>query len=209
MIRLYGTPRSRALRVSWLLEELELSWEFHFVDMAKQQNRTPEFLALNPCGKIPVLEDDGLILTESAAIMLYLAERYGEGRLLPKPGTAASGHHHQWLSFVITELEQPLWTMGKHRFALPEEQRVAAIQATAVWEFNKAAAIAEQWLPDSPFLLGDELTVADILLAHTLNWATIFFEQQIPPKLAAYRDRLNLRPAMKKALDKASANLTD
>lgn len=97
--------------------------------MAKQQNRTPEFLALNPCGKIPVLEDDGLILTESAAIMLYLAERYGEGRLLPKPGTAASGHHHQWLSFVITELEQPLWTMGKHRFALPEEQRVAAIQA--------------------------------------------------------------------------------
>ncbi|EKT4487147.1 MAG: glutathione S-transferase family protein [Shewanella algae] len=208
MIRLYGTPRSRALRVSWLLEELELPWEFHFVDMAKQQNRTPEFLALNPCGKIPVLEDDGLVLTESAAIMLYLAERYGEGRLLPKPGTAASGHHYQWLSFVITELEQPLWTMGKHRFALPEEQRVAAIQATAVWEFNKAAAIAEQWLPDSPFLLGDELTVADILLAHTLNWATIF-EQQIPPKLAAYRDRLNLRPAMKKALDKASANLTD
>lgn len=53
MIRLYGTPRSRALRVSWLLEELELPWEFHFVDMAKQQNRTPEFLALNPCGKIP------------------------------------------------------------------------------------------------------------------------------------------------------------
>lgn len=208
MIRLYGTPRSRALRVSWLLEELELPWEFHFVDMAKQQNRTPEFLALNPCGKIPVLEDDGLVLTESAAIMLYLAERYGEGRLLPKPGTASSGHHHQWLSFVITELEQPLWTMGKHRFALPEQQRVAAIQATAVWEFNKAAAIAEQWLPDSPFLLGDELTVADILLAHTLNWATIF-EQQIPPKLAAYRDRLNLRPAMKKALDKASANLTD
>ncbi|QSX39962.1 glutathione S-transferase family protein [Shewanella cyperi] len=205
MIELYGTPRSRALRISWLLEELGIPWEFHYIDFARGDNRTESFLALNPCGKVPVIRDGELVLTESAAIMMYLAEKYGAGQWLPDAGTAAAARHYQWLSYIITELEQPLWTMGKHKFALPEAQRVPAVRTTAVWEFDKAAAIAEDWLPDSPFLLGEQIQVADILLAHTLLWATVF-EQDIPPKLAAYRDRLSARPAMKKALDKTSAS---
>ncbi|GIU18479.1 glutathione S-transferase [Shewanella colwelliana] len=204
MITLFGTPRSRALRVSWLLEELGIDWTFSFINFSKGDNRSDSFLALNPSGKIPVISDDDLVLTESAAICQYLAEKYGEGRFLPSAGTTNAGHYHQWVSFIICELEQPLWTMGKHKFALPDEQRQPCILPVAKWEFDKAAALAEAMMPNTPYLLGDELSVADILLAHTLMWATVF-EQTLPPKLTAFRDRLQTRPALAKALAKTEA----
>ncbi|MCL1049378.1 glutathione S-transferase family protein [Shewanella abyssi] len=204
MITLYGVPRSRSLRVSWTLEELGLAWEYTFINFSKGDSRHPDFLAINPCGKVPALIDNGFVMTESAAITLFLAEKYGEGRLLPAAGSDASALHHQWISFITNELEQPLWTIGKHKFAIPEELRLEAMFKVAKWEFDKAAAIAEQWLPDTPFLLGTEISVADILLAHTLLWATRF-EQAIPPKLAEYRDRVTAREAMKTALAKEEA----
>ncbi|AZU47987.1 glutathione S-transferase [Aeromonas hydrophila] len=179
MITLYGTPVSRALRVSWLLEELDVAWQFQFLDFAKGENRSDWFLTLNPSGKMPVLKDGEFVLTESAAIMQYLAEVYGPN-WLPARGTQASALHAQWVSFITCELEQPLWTIGKHRFALPEAQRLPAIFPTAKWEFDKAAAIAESWVPEQGYLLGEQITIADLLLAHTLMWATRF-EQTIPP----------------------------
>ncbi len=204
MIKLYGVPRSRSLRVSWALEELGLDWQYHFIDFAKGDSRSEAFLAVNPCGKVPALVENDLVITESAAIVLYLAEKYGDENLLPQTGSDASALHHQWVSFIISELEQPLWTIGKHKFALPEALRQQGMFAVAKWEFDKAAAIAEKWLPDSEFLLGDNLSAADILLGHTLLWATRF-EQDIPPKLAAYRDRVTSRPAMARALEKEVA----
>ena len=206
MIKLYGIPRSRSLRVSWTLEELGLDWQYQHINFANGDGRDPAFLAVNPCGKVPALVDEGYAITESAAIVLYLAEKYGEGKLLPRAGTHDSALHHKWVSYIISELEQPLWSMGKHKFALPEEQRLAAMLPIAKWEFDKAAAIAEQWLPDSEFLLGEQFTVADILLGHTLLWATRF-EQEIPPRLAAYRDRITTRPAMVKGLAKEEGKL--
>lgn len=204
MITLYGTPVSRALRVSWLLEELGLEWRFHFLDFAKQDNRSDWFLKLNPSGKMPVLKDGDFVLTESAAIMLYLAETYGAGDWLPARGTQASGVHAQWVSFITCELEQPLWTIGKHRFALPEAQRLDTIFPVARWEFDKTAAIAESWVPATGYLLGEKPSVADLLLAHTLMWATRF-EQVLPPKLAAFRDRLAARPSLQAVLAKTQA----
>ncbi|WP_133407894.1 glutathione S-transferase family protein [Parashewanella tropica] len=206
MITLYGTPKSRALRVSWILEELNLDWEFSYLDFSKGDNRSPEFLAMNPSGKMPVIKDGDFVLTESAAIALYLAEKYGNGKLLPKAGTKESAKHHEWVSFIITELEQPLWSMGKHRFALPAEIRITEMKNTAIWEFNKAAELAENKLTDSHYLLGDELTVADILLAHTLLWAQVF-EQTIPPKLTAFYERMQQLPSLNSAIEKAKASI--
>lgn len=204
MITLYGSPRSRSLRVSWTLEELDLDWDYWLVDFTTGGHRDKDFLAINPQGKVPALQDGELVLTESAAICLYLAEKYGEGRLLPQAGSDNAGRHHQWVSFIVSELEQPLWTIGKHKFALPEEQRVPAMIKTAMWEFDKAMNQAEQWIPEEGMLLGQQFTVADILLAHTLNWAAKF-EQVLPPKAEAYRQRLSRRPAMGSALSKEMA----
>ncbi|MGE6567583.1 glutathione S-transferase family protein [Shewanella vesiculosa] len=204
MITLYGTQKSRALRVSWLLEELGVEWQFHAIDFAKGENKAEAFLALNPSGKMPVITEGEFVLSESAAIMRYLAEKYGQGNWLPKPGTQASGIHERWVSFVISELEQPLWSMGKHRFALPQPLRLEAMFAVAKWEFDQAAAIAEAWVPDTGFVCGDSPTIADILLAQTLGWA-MGFEQTLPPKLMAFRDRLKQRPALANALAKTEA----
>lgn len=204
MITLYGIPRSRSLRISWVLEELELDWQYHFVDFSKGGNRAPDFLAISPAGKVPALQDGKLAMTESAAIALYLAEKYGNGDLLPPSGSHESALHHQWLSFIITELEQPLWTMGKHKFALPAEYRHRELLPVAEFEFDKAAAIAESWMPDSAFLLGEEISVADIMLAQTLMWASRF-EQNIPPKLQTFMERMGQRTSFTNALNKELA----
>ncbi|WP_432454129.1 MULTISPECIES: glutathione S-transferase family protein [unclassified Agarivorans] len=200
MITLYGTPRSRSLRVSWLLEELNLEWHYHYIDFQAGEHHGEEYLAINPCGKVPALKDDQLVISESAAICLYLAEKYGP-QLLPQPATAAAALHHRWLSFIISELEQGLWSIGKHRFALPEAQRIPEMVEVATWEFAKAAAIAEQWLPEQDYLLGEQFSVADILLCHTLNWA-MSFQQTLPTKLMAYRKRVSQRPALNRGLEK-------
>lgn len=203
MITLYGSPRTRALRVSWLMEEIGLDWQYQPIDFSKGQHKSPEFLKINPCGKVPALTDGDLTLIESAGICMYLAQKYAS-HWLPEPGSAESGTHFQWLSYIIAELEQPLWTMAKHKFALSQDLRVSQVQATAKWEFDKAAEVAEGLLPDSEFLCGQNPSVADILLTHTLNWA-VKFEQKLPEKLEAYRQRLSARPALRRALDKEIA----
>ena len=201
MITLYGTPKSRALRVSWMLEELGLDWHFEYIDFAKGDNRSEEFLALNPSGKIPVLVDGNLVLTESMAINLYLCEKYGNNVFLPQGSIEERARHNQWLSFVITELEQALWSMGKHKFALPEEVRVKDMLSTAKWEFDQAAALAENMMPDTQYLFGAYITVADIMLAQTLMWADTF-KQDIPPKLKRFMDEMTARPSFTYAVEK-------
>ena len=197
-ITLYGAPSTRSLRVAWTLEELGLDWEFHTVDFSKGDHQSPEYLAVNPAGKVPALVDGDLVLIESSAICLYLAERYGSGKLLPVPGTRQRAMHHQWVSFIVAELEQPLWSIGKHKFALPKTWRVARMLEVAPREFERALAVAEAWIPEYGLLLGDELTVADILLTHTLIWARAF-KQPLSPRAAAYCDRLAERAALSNA----------
>ncbi len=204
MITLYGFPKTRSLRVSWMLEELGLDWDSFPVDFSKGTHRSDEFLAVNPCGKVPALKDGDLVMLESAGICLHLAEKYGKGQFLPEPGTDASAKHHQWISYIICELEQHLWAIGRHKFALPKERRIAEMLDTAAWEFARGVQLAEKWIPEEGYLLGDQFTVADLLLTHTLNWAH-GFNQPLPPKAEAFRLRVGARPALKAGLKKEFA----
>ncbi|GAA5190269.1 glutathione S-transferase family protein [Ferrimonas gelatinilytica] len=208
MITLYGYPKTRSLRVSWLLEELGVEWQYHLVDLKQGEHFRAPFSQLNPRKKIPTLTDGSLTLSESAAICLYLAERYGQEQWLPQPGTDASGKHHQWISLITCELEQPLWLMGKHKFALPPARRVPEVLECAHWEWQKILEEVDPELPESGFLLGDHPMVADLLLAHTLNWAKNF-EQPLSERAEAYRARICQRPALKRALKKELAGLPE
>ena len=203
-ITLYGTPNSRSLRVAWTLEELGIPWDCHYIDFSQAAHRAPDFLAINPAGKVPALKDGDLVLIESAAICLYLAERYGNGRLLPATGSREQALHHQWISFINGELEQALWSIGKHKFALPAEWRVKAMLDIAPKEFAKALGVAELWIPEHGQLLGDELTVADILLAHTLIWARAF-KQPLTPKASDFCERMSQRTQLAAAAAKELA----
>ncbi|QYU68138.1 glutathione S-transferase [Leptolyngbya sp. 15MV] len=114
-MKLYGLPPTRALRPIWLLNELELDCEIVPVDLPAGEHLRPEFLAINPLGKIPVLEDGDFRIAESAAISLYLAERYGGGRFIPAD-LEGRLRMQGWILFLVTEIEQPLWRMALHTF---------------------------------------------------------------------------------------------
>jgi len=113
MMKLYGFPPTRSIRVLWTLRELCVEFEFVNVNLMAGENRHPEFLALNPAGKVPVLVDGEFVLTESVAMVLYLAEKYPEKNLLPA-GVELRAQVNRWLMFTATELEQPLWRISKH-----------------------------------------------------------------------------------------------
>ncbi len=209
MIKVYGFPQTRSRRITWMLEELGQDYEFKLVDFNKGESQSPEYLAINPAGKVPAMLDGDLLLTESAAILTYLGDKFPDRELVPAAGSAERGLYNQWCYFAMTELEQPLWTMGKHRFALPEEYRVTEIMATAAWEFQRALTLLEQGLGDQQFILGDRFSGADILLTHTLIWAINFKQTVDQDNLQQYVQRNRDREALAKAIAREEAALPE
>ncbi|HEX7075638.1 MAG TPA: glutathione S-transferase family protein [Hyphomicrobiaceae bacterium] len=170
-MKLYGYRNGRTFRALWALEEIGAQYEYVEIDLMRGEGREPKFLEINPAGKVPVLDDDGAIITESAAICMHLAEKHPQSRLLPPAGTVERSQCYKWMSYVLTELDAPLWAIAKHRFALPRDRRVPAVIETSSWEFRTAVKILATDLGNRSFLVGDRLTVADILAGHTLSWA--------------------------------------
>lgn len=198
MLKLYGTPRTRATRALWALEEAEAPYEYIPVNLMGGEGRQAPYLSVNPGGKVPTLCDGDMILTESGAIVHYIGELFPQSGLLPKdPKQRAQSL--RWSFFAIGEFEQPLWTMGKHNFAIPEKYRVPEILPTAQWEFNVAAKILSVGLGDQPFITGDTFCGADILLGHTLAWAKAFGVPLEHENLVAYAKRVLKRPALLRA----------
>ena len=205
MMTLYGCPQTRSVRAAWALEEAGAEYAYVAVDLLKGEGRSPDFQAVNPGGKVPALVDDGLTLTESAAICTYIGDRFPESGLTPPPGTAERAKYHQWCFFVIGELEQPLWTIAKHRFALPADWRVPQIEPTALKEFDVALRVFEKGLGDRMYLLGDGFTAADILAALTLNWARKGHVLPDSPRVMRYLERTLSRPALERARQREAA----
>ena len=184
-----GTVKSRALRVLWLLEELGLPYEH-----VPAQPRSPEARASNPSGKIPALVTEEGALTDSTAILHYLADR--EGRLTHPAGTPGRARQDAVTFRVLDEVEGPLWLAARHGFVLPEDRRVPAVKDTARREAAEALARIEA---PQDFAAGDAFTVADIVLAHCIRWATNAKVEPIPEALAAYAARMAGRPAFQRA----------
>jgi glutathione S-transferase len=201
-MKLYGYRNGRTLRALWALEEVEAEYEYVEVDIMHGQGREPWFLEINPGGKVPVFNDDGNIITESAAICMHLAEKYPERRLLPAAGTLGRTECYKWISFILTELDAPLWTIAKHRFALPRERRVPAVIETAGWEFRNAMKILAAGLGERPYRVGDSFTVADILAGHTLLWAK-GARLGLSDTLESYLNSLTIRDAFERARERA------
>ncbi|MFT5131658.1 MAG: glutathione S-transferase [Gammaproteobacteria bacterium] len=207
MIKVFGFPQTRSRRITWMLEELGEDYEFILVDFNKGEAKSEAYLTINPAGKVPAMQDGELLLTESAAILTYLGDKFPDKELVPAAGTAERGKFEQWSYFTLSELEQALWTMGKHRFALPKERRVPDIIETAEWEFQCALKLLEQGLGDNQYILGDNFSGADILLAHTLIWG-INFKQNVDQKnLQGYIERMRAREALVRAIAKEEASI--
>ena len=197
MIKLYGVPRSRALRSLWMLEELSLPYENVKITPASD-TRTPEFLRLNPNGHVPVLQEDGLTLCESMAINLYLARKYDKG-LWPKT-VEDEGRVFQWSMWAMTELEDPIITALRNRVLLPQEQRDAQKAEDAAQRFVAPLKVLDGALAGKTYLLGDTFTVADLNVASVLMLAPLAnLNLSSATTAQAWLGRCTARPALARA----------
>ena len=205
-MKIYGTAKSRSFRCVWAAEEAGIDYEYIEVALGSTEvngSQTDDYRKLNFQGKVPTLCNHGVTLTESAAIVSYLAKLQPEKNLIPTDASAARAHYDQLAFFVMSDLEQPLWTNGKHRFAIPKQYRVADVIPTTHWEFTKSQQALARLIGEHPaeFALGKQFTMVDILIAHTLNWAESF-KFEVLPGFLDYKNRLYNRPACIAAMKK-------
>jgi len=174
-IVIYGGPTNRGGRAIWALEELGLTYEVRDLKLFEGEQRSPEFLRLNPKGKVPLLalsSSDGEVenISESLAILYVLAERYGQAKLWPG-SLSAQTCCHQWMAFGATELEPPIWVHAKHSFIYPKKRRIPDIFPSCEYDYQRALKHVEFELSDGrQWLCGDHFCIADIFIAHTLIW---------------------------------------
>lgn len=191
MYRVIGAVKSRAMRVLWALEEIGAPYE-HVPAAA----RSDEAKAFNPTGKIPAFVDGDEVLTDSMAIVTYLADKHG--KLTAPSGTIARARQDAMTFWLVDEFDAVLWAAAKHSFVLPEDKRVPAVKDTLKAEFEASAAQLSDWL-DGEFLMGDSLTIPDILACHCLNWAIGANFPRTDEKLFNYAKNLRNRPAFQAA----------
>ncbi|MDF1717026.1 MAG: glutathione S-transferase family protein [Antarcticimicrobium sp.] len=190
MYKVYGSVVSRAFRVLWALEEMGVAYEHHD---AKPQSEAAR--ALNPSGKVPILLDGDAVLTDSTAILTYLADKHGQ--LTYPAGTVDRAHQDALTHTILDEFDAVLWTAARHSFILPEDRRVPQVSDSLKWEFARNLdRLADRFV--GPFLQGDQMTIADIICVHCLNWA---FGAKFPvenERLIAYSKQMRARDAFKR-----------
>jgi glutathione S-transferase len=205
-MKLYGFGPTRSLRALWGLRELGVDFEFVPVNLLTGEHRHPEFLALNPAGKVPVLVDGDLVIPESAAIVLYLAEKYPERGLLPAD-LKERAQVYRWVLFAMTELEQPLWRIAKHTFLLPEDKRLPQDVALARDDFTAMARVLDRHMEGRQFIAGNRVTVADCVTAYLMDWANENHLIDGFPSLGAYLDRMYARATAPQRIAEAMASI--
>jgi glutathione S-transferase len=197
-LRIYGAPRSRAFRVLWVAEELGLSYENIPVDSAEGSKKA-EYLAVNPNGRIPALDDEGFVLFESLAITMYLARKHAHAGLYPAT-LPDEARLWQWSLWGANEIETPLIQWISNRFVLPPEKRNATIAAEAEAKLPRPMAVLDAHLATRRHLLGGEFTVADLNVA-SLLYTAWFNKGDLSrwPQVRGWLERVLTRPAAVKA----------
>lgn len=190
--KVIGASKTRALRVLWMLEELGLDYE-HVSLMPQARGVAP----FNPAGKVPVLIADGTPITDSTAIIQFLADRHGT--LTHPAGTLARARQDSLTQFLLDEFDSPLWVAARHTFVLPEDLRQPAIKHSLRWEFERSQHTLAQRMGEGEFVMGDRMTVPDIVLTHCLIWAQGARFPIIEHRLGDYLERMRGRPAYQRA----------
>ncbi|HVV84502.1 MAG TPA: glutathione S-transferase family protein [Kofleriaceae bacterium] len=191
MITLHHHPFSRASSTVWTLEEIGQPYELRYVDIMAGAQKAPELLALNPMGKLPVLTDGDTVVTENAAISLYLADRYAAGRLAPALDDPRRATYLRWSLFAPSVIEP------------------GAVARRSGWEFKPGQvgwgtyeamlAAMESAIAGRDWILGEQFSIADVIFGGTLNYMLRFKTIDERPAFVAYAERLRARPAFQRA----------
>jgi glutathione S-transferase len=192
-MKLFEFAPTRSIRARWTLQELGVEFESVVVNLIAGEHHDAAFLRLNPAGRVPVLVDGDVVLTESVAIVLYLAEKYPEKRFVPSD-LVQRAQLYRWLLFATTELEQPLWRISKHTAIYPKDRRLPDDVVLAHEDFAPMAQVMEEHMRGRQFVVGDSVSVADFVLAYTLDWANEVGLLADCPQLRRYLERMYQRP---------------
>lgn len=196
MLKMYGSARSRAIRTLWMAMELNIPYEHLDYNPRSPETRTPEFLALNPNGSVPVIDDDGFVLSESMAINMYLAKKHGRG--LYPADAKGEALMWQWSLWETDRLDRQVVNYVNHSSALPEAQRNKAV-ADASWsEIVPALNTLNGVLAKTQWLAGGSFTVADLNVAGAL-YRGLSMDLSQWPAVKEWLERCWARPAAKKA----------
>jgi glutathione S-transferase len=198
-MKLYFAPRTRATRPRWLLEELGVPYELVNVDLAKGEHKQISHLRIHPLGKVPALEDGELVVFESAAILMYLADKYPEKKLAPAVGTPERAHYYQWMVFAGATLEPPIAAYAE-QMSLPEDKRSADIIAKSKEQALAAVKAVEHALLGKMYLVGEKFSAADVQLGAILRWADSLKLLTDAPDIQSWLYELKSRAAFKKAM---------
>lgn len=189
-IVLYHHPFSRAAGVVWMLEELGVPYELRFVDIMQGGQKAPDLLALNTMGKIPILVDGEAVVTESAAIGLYLADRYSPGNLAPRTDDPARATYLRWSLFAPSVIVPGAMAKAANWPFKP---------AQAGWGDHDSMLRAMEGAVSGTYLLGERFSMADVIFGGTVRFMLRFKMLEARPALVAYTERLDARPALQRA----------
>ncbi|HEY1613781.1 MAG TPA: glutathione S-transferase family protein [Rhizomicrobium sp.] len=203
MITVYGGWPTRALRVIWLLEELDLPYALRAVDLRNRLSDA-EFLAVNPAGFLPAMRDGDLVMVESVAMMEYLIARYGPPGFSPAPADAAFGPYQQFLHLGEAGLAAYLNIVVGSRFFAPEAERDNWGAKVAVRMFLNRLGLVSRRLESFPHMAGDQFTAADISVTYALELgARVGLAEQYEPAITAYMGRMAARDGYRRASAKS------
>jgi len=192
-LRIYGIARTRAFRALWIAKELGLDYDHVPIEIGEAGARKAEYLAVNPNGRLPAIEDDGFVLWESLAITLYLAKKHSTGRLYPAD-LRDEAKTWQWSLWALNEVDRGVNIWSLHAVRLPPEDRDPQKLAEALKVIAKPFAVLDAALAEQAYLIGDDFTVADLNVAAVISRA-IDMDLSATPRLAAWLRRCLERPA--------------
>ncbi|MEO8554260.1 MAG: glutathione S-transferase family protein [Kofleriaceae bacterium] len=200
-LTLYHHPFSRAAGTVWALEEVGQPYELKFVDIMKGAHKQPDIVALNPMGKLPILTDGDVVVTEAAAIALYLADRYAAGLLAPPIDDPRRGTYLRWSLFAPSVIEPGQMAKSGHWEFKPSQ---------AGWgDYQSMLGALEIAVGKGPFLLGDMFSMVDVVFGGTVRFMLKFGGLEARPAIQAYVERLDARPASKRADEKNQAVMAE
>jgi len=199
MLRIYGIARTRAFRALWIAKELGLDYEHVPVEIGQAGARKADYLALNPNGRLPTIDDDGFVLWESLAIILYLAKKHATGSLYPAT-LEGEAQCWKWSLWAVQEVDRGVNIWSLHAVRLPPADRDAQRLAEALKVLEAPFKVLDTSLEGRPYLLGADFTVADLNVAAVISRA-IDMDLSATPRVGPWLKRCLERPAARAARD--------
>ncbi|WP_350016318.1 glutathione S-transferase family protein [Rhodanobacter sp. IGA1.0] len=191
-VSFFHSTQSRSTGTRALLEELGADYELHLLDLKTGQQRQPEYLAINPMGKVPAILHGGALVTEQPAVFIYLADLYAEAGLAPPIGDPLRGPYLRWLVFYGSCFEPAVTDKSLQR-------EPASTSTCGYGDYDTMLKTVVDQLEKGPYLLGERFSAADVLWGTALNWTTMFKLVPELPVIRAYIDRVLARPGVQRA----------